>query len=238
MKTVTWIGGWACPAEATLAFAQTVCPEAAHQVYLPTSTCIGKMDTGGGLRTGERTETVAGPDAEADVIVGYSTGAFLLLGAWDKLPPAARVVLIAPFADFRVESGRGGKTPAAKLRFLLRWLRRDPLAALQDFYQRAGLGEPPAGLPYAQEELVWGIEQLANVAQPGLSGQSDAYPKNEYTLPDDETRNERRLTALAGDRDALLDAEGLRADFPMLTVVPGAGHALADFRKELTDALR
>ncbi|MDP0495366.1 MAG: alpha/beta fold hydrolase [Verrucomicrobiota bacterium JB024] len=238
MKTVTWISGWACPAEATQAFAQSVCPEAAHEIFLPTSICTEKMDTSSGAPSGVVAETEAGYGAKADIIVGYSTGAFLLLGAWDKLPSAARVVLVAPFADFRAESGRGGKTPAAKLRFLLRWLRRDPLAALQDFYQRAGLGEPPAGLPYAQEELVWGIEQLAEVAQPGLAGQTDPYPKNEYASPASAARDSRCLTVLVGDQDTLLDAEALRADFPMLTVVPGAGHALADFRKELTDALR
>jgi hypothetical protein len=238
MKTVTWIGGWACPAEATRAFAQTVCPEAMHEILLPTSICIENLDTWKQASSGPGSMAATGAGAKADIIVGYSTGAFLLLGAWDKLPSAARVVLVAPFADFRAESGRGGKTPAAKLRILLRWLRRDPLAALQDFYQRAGLGEPPAELPYAQEDLIWGIEQLADMAHPGLSGRSDVYPKNEYTSPDDVARDERRVTALVGDQDSLLDPEGLRADFPMLTVVPGAGHALADFRKELTDALR
>ncbi len=207
MKRVLWIGGWGCPAESMRAFAQAVCPEADHRVGLPTAGCIENLDT-----------------SDVDVIIAYSTGAFLLCGAPKIMASVERVVLVAPFCDFRAESGRGGKTPSGKIRFLLRWLRRDPLAALQDFYPRAGLGEPPSELPYAQEDLIWGIEQLAEIAQPSPADANHA--------------RAHKLTALAGDADPLLDPEGLRADFPALRVVPGAGHALGDFRKELGDALR
>ncbi|MBC2593635.1 hypothetical protein H5P28_05105 [Ruficoccus amylovorans] len=176
--------------------------------------------------------------AWADIVVAYSTGAFLLLGAPDKMRAAGTVVLVAPFADFRAESGRGGKTPAAKLRFLLRWLRRDPLAAVSDFYDRSGLGVPPSTLPYTPEHLIWGIEQLATVAQSALDLQSASDGDPARARPTVSGTAQANVIALAGDCDALLDADGLRGDFPDLQVVAGAGHALADFRKELADALR
>lgn len=203
---ILWIGGWGCSAASTRQVAQQVCPAAEHEIVLPVPGCIEQIDT-----------------SSADAVVAYSTGAFLLSGAPQVFLTAKRVVLVSPFCDFRAESGRGGKTPTAKLRFLIKWLRRDPLAALQDFYQRAGLGEPPTELPYAQEDLVWGIEQLATVAQPVQTDCGAAMG---------------HLTALVGGGDPLLDAELLREDFPALQIVEGAGHALTDFRKELADALR
>ncbi len=196
---VSWIGGWGLPEHYTRGIAESVLPQAEHTVYLPTQAGMDSLD------------------GDCDALVAYSLGTFLYLREAKKVAPQCKIVLVAPFGDFRLESGRGGKTQTTKVRFLLRWLRRDPRAALADFYHRSGLNLPaPEDLPYAVEDLSWGIEQLAETELPVAIHEE---------------------VALVGDADALLAHAPLAEEFSRLEVVSGAGHDLGDFRKELRDAL-
>lgn len=100
---------------------------------------------------------------------------------------------------------------------LLRFLRRDPLGALTDFTERADLhtGAASGELPYAAEDLIWGIGQLRDqIAEPPSA-----------SLP---------VRAWIGAQDALLDAGALRDQWPEVTVLPGAGHDLSDLLKEVS----
>ncbi|MEM8550569.1 MAG: alpha/beta fold hydrolase [Verrucomicrobiota bacterium] len=195
-----WFGGWGLPREYTLGFARGVFPQGEHEVVLPTASCI------------KRTKT-----ENADVLIGHSLGALLLLSCCQCWLQTQRVLLVAPIADFRAEAHRGGRVPRAKLRALIQWLRREPLAAVADFYRQAGLRlSAPESLPYAASELIWGIEQLASLEV--------------------QARHEVEA-AWIGERDPLLDAESLEGDFPVLAKLPGAGHDLYDFREEVQRAL-
>ncbi|MCA9239083.1 MAG: hypothetical protein KDA37_02735 [Planctomycetales bacterium] len=141
------------------------------------------------------------------VLLGYSTGAFLLLTAPELWRRFERVVLFAPFPDLKAESGQGGRVNTVQLRVMLRSLKQDPLAALSDFYQRAGLTiKGRLLLPQPAEELCWGIEQL-------LGTSADAAPMT-------------RAECHVGECDPLLDATRLAELCPTITVVPGVGHDL------------
>lgn len=143
----------------------------------------------------------------AEVLIGYSTGALLLLTAPELWRPFQRVVLFAPFVDFKAEAGQGGRVKKVQLKVMLRSLRQDPVAALSDFYQRAGL--TIVGrllLPQPADELCWGIEQILNTsADPAGLSRAECY---------------------VGERDPLLDPARLVELCPSMTVVPGAGHDL------------
>jgi hypothetical protein len=167
------------------------------------------------------------------------------LGAWRVLEAVSRgvefpgmVLLLAPFVAFPSESQLGGKCSATQVKFLRRWLQREPLAALADFHQRAGLPEPlirpsatlspsdgerdgvrgdpnTEALPYAMSDLLEGLDRLAEDASPAL---------REFAargLP-------RNWQALIGDDDPLLDAETVRRSLPGCVRVRDAGHAIAD----------
>ncbi|MEM9157939.1 MAG: hypothetical protein AAGB46_02730 [Verrucomicrobiota bacterium] len=145
--------------------------------------------------------------SKASVLIGYSTGAFLLLQNEDLWERFEEVVLFAPFEDFKAEAGKGGRVKEAQMKYLLRWLQKDPLAALGDFYARAGLDrKTPTELPYALEDLVWGIERLLSDSVKG-----DALG---------------RARAFVGAEDALLDATEIRRMYPNVEVIEGATHEL------------
>ncbi|TWT67682.1 hypothetical protein Pla123a_42380 [Posidoniimonas polymericola] len=148
-------------------------------------------------------------DAQANVLVGYSTGAMLLLSEPKLAERFERVVLLAPFTDFRAESGQGGNVRSAQLKYLLRMLKKDPLTTVHDFYDRAGLKMPrPTELPLPVDDLRWGIEQLLNRSA------------EEWTLEDVE--------CWVGGADPLLDAERLKELCPALHVLQGVGHDLSE----------
>src|SRR5690606_8031234 len=103
------------------------------------------------------------------------------------------------------ELGLGGKIHQVQVRYLVRWLQRDPQAALADFYQRAKLPiAPPRNIPYAMNDLLWGLNLLAN----------------EQT----ETRLPSGWNGLVGSNDPLLDSAKLLELEPRLTLVENAGH--------------
>lgn len=201
MKRWLWLGGWGLTPTWQADALARFWPQADHVVLYPGKLCIAKLN--------ERLNT-----EEFDGLGGYSLGAFLLLREL-KNEPRLPVQLLAPILDFKAEAALGGRIKRAHLTALLRWLQRDPLAALNDFYQQAGLSVDQADtLPYKVDDLIWGIEQLQTT--------SVAHWRRE------------QFRALVGERDALLDPVMLQQLWPELTILPGAGHDLHELLKEAT----
>ena len=221
---IGWVLGWAVPEAWFAPLARAALPGAAH-TFFPAA-----PDALAALRT-------AGP---FDWLAGYSLGAQLLLGAEQvaRVDPNAwwgcaatesalgstrsairpRVALLAPMFAFPREENTGGRMARTQVRYLARWLRRDPAAALADFYARAGLGVSPeqaAGL--APEILQWGLDQLETVALLPV-------------LP-------AGWRAWCGADDPLLDAARLQELAPEIAVVPGATHHPAALLREFSAAL-
>ncbi|HYG33720.1 MAG TPA: hypothetical protein VEC99_02985 [Clostridia bacterium] len=192
---VTWIGGWGMTPAALHPLAQQFVPGATHAFFLPSRSAI---------------ESAVG----SDCVVGWS------LGAWRILDAAARgvgfrgrVLLLAPFLAFCSEYNLGGRCSQIQVKWLRRWVQREPLAALHDFYQRAGLNESPTALPYAMEDLLEGLDRLAEDASPSLRRfASSGLPEN--------------WSAVIGDSDPLLDGSTVCRTLPGCRLVAGAGHAL------------
>lgn len=144
---------------------------------------------------------------EDTMIVGYSTGAFLLLEYPELAERFDRAVLLAPFVDFRAESKLGGLTRMAQLKVMREWLQRSPQSALKDFYNRAGITLPFSGdLPVSPIDLSWGIERLM-----------------EDTRCIDSLRS---FECYVGEEDPLIDAQLLKRLNTNLTIVPSVGHDL------------
>lgn len=148
---------------------------------------------------------------EPDHVMAYSTGALLLLSEDGFGLPKSRVTLLAPFSEYVKEAGRGGQVRLVQLRYLLRWLRRAPLSAVNDFRERAGIGPRLEVLPDSAENLVWGVERLIQVKALG---------------------GDRRLyKGWVGELDPLLDAGAICAEFPFVQSVRGVGHELGGLLK-------
>jgi hypothetical protein len=194
---ITWIGGWGVAPESLRPVANAYFPGSEHTFLAPTASV---------------TELIGSPD----VTVGWSLGAWRLLAAASR---GARfggmVLLLAPFVAFPAESNLGGRCSATQVRFLRRWLQREPLAALADFHQRAGLGAPPAEMPYPAGDLLEGLDRLAEDASPALREFSSR------GLPPS-------WQALVGDSDTLLDGRAVCEALQGCALVRGAGHSIAD----------
>lgn len=194
---ITWIGGWGVAPESLRPLAEGYFPESRHAFAAPTDICVD-------------------PQVDADLTIAWSLGAWRVLEAASRgMHVSGMVLLLAPFVAFPSESQLGGKCSATQVKFLRRWLQRDPLAALADFYQRAGLDAPPKEVPYPVVDLLAGLDRLAEDASPSL---------REFAargLP-------RNWQALIGDEDPLLDAETVRRSLPGCVRLRGVGHAIAD----------
>lgn len=179
--SIFWISGWSVPAGAFLSDARAAWPGADHTVIDPGPDAIA--------------QAVA---SAADMLGGYSLGAHLLLALEDPRPR----VLLAPFADLKREAALGGAVATVQIRQLLRWLKRDPLAAVTDFHLRIGSQPPPVReLP---DHLEWGVgRMLAEGRQPPH-------------LP-------HGSLAIAGRHDPLLDSHRLASIIPALHLAE-AGH--------------
>src|SRR6185312_15972841 len=94
-----------------------------------------------------------------DRYAGYSLGTLLLLQA-AELFRGRPVTLLAPILAFPREEQLGGRISRTQVRQLERWLRREPLAALADFYERAALQVPAGHPPGSPGDLLWGLERL------------------------------------------------------------------------------
>lgn len=190
---VAWMLGWAIPQTWLEPIAHAAFPAAEHTFIAASPTALDSLEKSPAF----------------DRLIGYSLGALLLLQQPQRVARHRRVDLLAPFFAFACEEELGGRIARAQVRYLIRWLQRDPAAALADFYTRAGLsgtGVPPAhsALSASLPDLVWGLERLASdrvnpPLPPGWRG-------------------------WCGDRDALLDAGLLNRIDASISVVCGATH--------------
>jgi len=189
------IGGWGAAPEVMQAAAMLL-PTGARCHYVPpVSGCVA----GAG---------------DSDFVVGWSFGAWMIMAAAaGGMAFRSQVLLLAPFVGFCSESGLGGRCSRAQVLWLHRWLKRDPYAALSDFYLRAELGPSPAALPYSREGLLEGLERMSEDA----SAELRAFAAR--GLP-------RGWRAVIGARDRLLDGAGVCRSLPGCELVPDAGHDL------------
>jgi hypothetical protein len=186
---VAWVLGWAVPESWFAVLASEALPEAEHRYFAADSQLWTKLEA-------------AGP---FDHLVGYSLGSLLLLSAPERANRCGRVSLLAPIFAFAAEERLGGRASRTQVRHLARWLRREPLVALADFYARARLDVSSAQAPVEKvDELLWGLERLADdrVAPP---------------MP-------ATWSAWVGQQDPLLDAALLHVLDPEITVLERATH--------------
>jgi len=221
-KKVLWIGGWGINPTELRALVSRELVNGTHTVAPPSP----KLEA-----------MLAQSMHEFDVIIGYSLGAFLLLQYIQNqavkskednfIVPAffdssKEFILIAPFLDFKSESGKGGKVSLTQLRYLERMLKRSPVEAINDFYLRAQLSLPPiTALPYPIEDLQWGISQLITQSI-----------TTSFSLP-------LKTSILLGEKDPLLDSASLAKTFNLLMrpnkiqLINNQGHDLTGFLKEV-----
>jgi hypothetical protein len=196
---IGWIGGWGISLEELRPIAVAHAPEAQHLIYPPVLGAAENLVT-------------------CDAVIGWSLGAHLLYEAAArgvKLP--ARALLIAPFTSFGSEHGKCGKVSESQVRWLRRWLEKEPLTALADFRHRAGLPlMPEAKLPYELGHLLAGLDLLAEPA--GISLISYA----RQGLP-------QGWEAFVGSEDSLLNPEGVCQSIQGCQIIDGLGHHLPDF---------
>lgn len=184
-----WISGWGVPTEWFKGLVEQAIPDGEHSVVPPTAQGVRNINW-----------------REYDSVGGYSLGAFLLLCERKELERPA--LLLSPFFGYTSEMGFGGAVGQVQVQYLKRWVKREPLAALTDFYARAKLPlGPPADLPYPLDDLLWGLDRLA-------------HDTTEPQLPPP-------WSGLIGAKDPFLDSRRLCAFEPKLKVVQDAGHAPA-----------
>jgi len=150
---------------------------------------------------------------DADVYIGYSLGGLLLLKVSEQLA-GKQCILIAGFADLRKDSGRGGRYSAKEIKAIKLNLRRNPQAAINNFYSNFGIGLECTSLDdYDLGELAWGLTVLANESY------DQPIPENVY--------------AYLGEDDLLIDCHQVAKDFPNSKILPDAGHGLLDYLTQI-----
>jgi hypothetical protein len=169
--TWAWISGWAiCPKRFKSAV-EGALPDDNHVVFAPTPGALNAALQVGASRLG-----------------GYSLGSLLLLSELDRVPEDVSIYCFAPFTAFCAEQGMGGTTPVTALEMIQARLVQQPEKALKLFYRLAGLKEASSdSLPYAHEDLVWGLEALKTICA--------------------STLDLNRVTAIFGVKDPLLDSD-------------------------------
>ena len=178
-QSIFWISGWAVPADWLADAAREALPDFHHLAVPPSDTAT--------------TEASA---SSAHILGGFSLGAHLLLTMNDPRPR----ILLAPFVDLKSEAALGGAVATTQLRQQLRWLKRDPRAAVTDFRARIAFEAPDAEDAHDIAALAWGLEQMLAPGQP-----PSAWPTGTF--------------AIAGRRDPLLDVDALARALPALHVV-------------------
>lgn len=194
MLRVSWIGGWGVDPQTLHPLASRCLPTADHSLFAPVPSAPGSV-------------------AESDCVIAWS------LGAWRVLNAAAgglrfkgRVFLLAPFIAFCSDYGLGGRCSRSQVRWLKRWIQREPQAALGDFYSRANLDHLPRQLPYSLPDLLEGLEVLEQPAPESLRQFVHA------GLPDG-------WKAAIGSQDSLLEPELIMRSLNGCVLVEGGTHS-------------
>jgi hypothetical protein len=198
---IAWILGWGAPEGWFGPIARAELPQADHVFISAFPDALAQLEAAGAC----------------EWTVGYSLGSLLLLGHASKLS-GRRVALLAPIFAFASEEGLGGRVSRTQVRQLARWLKREPLAALADFYERAMLHVPSGSHPGAPEPLLWGLERLEK-------------DRVEPPLPP-------AWQAWCGSADALLDADRLHALDPAVGIVSGGTHHPRELIRAMAEAMR
>ncbi len=217
---VAWVAGWGINPDDLQARVVAAFPTLNHEVVLP-----GRIEPSWPRRF--------------SVVVGWSWGAFRLLewaiGQSDEFlaTPRAdspRVLLIAPFTAFCSEAGQGGRCARTQVKWLRRWLKRDPAGALVDFYERAGLtqgggkGSWVAPGPHSPHLAFW-EQELETMESARLGSPGDFFP----LAP-------KGIQSWIGLEDSLFDASLIASNLGAHPV-PGASHNISDFFPFLTKEL-
>lgn len=178
---ILWIGGWAIPSSILNNLVISTFPSHDHLCIHPHEKFSEIIYT-----------------YKPDTIVGYSLGATLLLNT----PNPQNQYLIAPFLNIKEAT----QIHNTQLMFLLKWLKNDPLNAINDFYQRAQLPFPKlTNLPYLLPDLIWGIETL-------ISTQNTLIHPNKKIL--------------LGDKDPLINPKFFAQYTPKPTILLNTNHGL------------
>ncbi|MEO0795868.1 MAG: hypothetical protein AAFX93_11925 [Verrucomicrobiota bacterium] len=202
MTAWLWIGGWGFSKEEIQNLVNEQVPGVQHFVICPGPEWLDELH-----------RVVATQPIRR--LLGYSLGSFLILRDLEKLPDIP-TVLFSPIVSFKAEENLGGRFDGRRLKVLVRWLQRDPRAALSDFRKQVGI--PPMDsdmeLPCSVEQLVWGIKQL----------------DDEPVEVPAETAD---ISMIIGEQDAVTDARFIENQWAKTKVVTGVGHDLRDLVKEV-----
>lgn len=187
-----WISGWAVPPTWLAAQAQATWPHARHV----------------GVAPSDAAQALA--EGKFDALGGYSLGALWLLRQAENLPAKIPVLLLAPILAFTSEHQAGGRVALAQLRLQRRRLRTQPVAAIADFFQRAGLTE----LATSPEAMTW------NAARHPALDEELGWLEHWQAQPP-----AKNWQGFVGGDDSLLEAATLQKLWPTLQLVARAGHA-------------
>jgi hypothetical protein len=186
-----WVSGWAVPPAWLVEQAHAAFPDAKHAASSPSEADVAVIK------------------GNFDVLGGYSLGALWLMTHAKVLPKSVPVILLAPIFSFASENGDGGRMMLAQLRLQRRRFRKEPTAAVNDFYRRSGLENDVAP---ASNFTTKQIAALDTELESLETWRAVAPPPKDWL-------------GFIGKNDPLLDAEKLREKWPALQIVPNAGHA-------------
>ncbi len=183
-----WISGWALPKSYLETIAKKRFPSLDHTIIYP----------------GQNWQQ-AFSHSTYDHVYAYSLGSFILRQNTPKELLDIPTTHFAPFNAFKKEANHGGKVTSTQLKFLVRWLNKSPMKAIDDFYKSANIQLPTTtNLPYSIEDLIWGINTLLN----------------------DEIHTEPNKTRqyFIGDNDSLLDSTVIVNEFKNCLTVKNGTH--------------
>jgi len=195
-----WVNGWGVESRELKSLAVKYFPSISHTVIFP-----------------ERLDFIA---KDFDHVIGWSWGGYrileFLIGVSEPevLP---KISLIAPFLAFSREEELGGKCSRFQVNYLKRWMERNPVAALEDFYQRAGV---PFETPSVENgNITFWTSQLKAMARDKLDLQ-----KVKSALEKSKVR------ILVGECDSLVDSSWIVHNLGASSI-PNVGHSVEYFLK-------
>lgn len=194
-----WVNGWGVEPDQLKSWASRSFPLFSHTVILP-----------------DRLDHFA---KGFDHIIGWSWGGYRVL-EWltviSEPESSPSITLVAPFLGFCMEDQLGGKCSRIQVNYLKRWMERNPVAAMKDFYQRAGLTfEIPSG---DSEHLVFWISQL------------DAMVSEKIRLQKLLSVFEKiNMRIMVGKKDTIIDSSWMVKNLGAICI-ESVGHNMEDYQ--------